>query len=51
MGSEDWIVPHVCADVDSLDATLDIIAGQGHMGSFFAATEPVLAAMSARLAH
>ena len=51
VGSEDWIVPHVRADVDSLDATLDIIAGHGHMGSFLAATEPVLAAMSARLAH
>ncbi len=51
VGSEDWIVPHVRADVDGLDATLDIIDGQGHIGSFFAAAEPVLAAMTARLAH
>ncbi len=51
VGSEDWIVPHVRDDVDTLDATLDIIAGQGHMGSFFASAEPVLAAMTERLAH
>lgn len=51
VGSEDWIVPHVRADVDCLDATLDIIAGQGHLGSFFAAAEPALAAMTARLAR
>jgi pimeloyl-ACP methyl ester carboxylesterase len=35
VGSEDWIVPHVRADVEALDATLDIIDGQGHLGSFF----------------
>ena len=51
VGSEDWIVPHVRADVDALGATLDIIEGQGHMGSFFAAAEPVLAAVTARLAQ
>jgi pimeloyl-ACP methyl ester carboxylesterase len=51
VGSDDWIVPHVRADVDCLDATLDIIAGQGHMGSFFAAAEPALAATTARLAR
>lgn len=51
VGSEDWIVPHVRADVDALGATLDIIEGQGHMGSFFAAAEQVLAAVTARLAQ
>jgi hypothetical protein len=49
VGSEDWIVPHVRADVEALDATLDIIEGQGHLGSFFASAEPVLAAVGARL--
>ena len=51
VGSEDWIVPHVRTDVETLDATLDIIDGQGHLGSFFASAEPVLAAMTARLPH
>jgi pimeloyl-ACP methyl ester carboxylesterase len=49
VGSEDWIVPHVYTDAEKLDATVDVIDGYGHMGSFFAAAEPVLAAMSARL--
>jgi pimeloyl-ACP methyl ester carboxylesterase len=49
VGSEDWIVPHVRADVDALPATLDVIAGQGHVGAFFAAAEPVLEAVSSRL--
>lgn len=49
VGSEDWIMPHVRADVDALRATLDVIAGQGHIGSFFASAEPVLAAVTARL--
>ena len=39
------------ADVDSLGATLDIIEGQGHMGSFFAAAEPALTIVTARLAQ
>jgi pimeloyl-ACP methyl ester carboxylesterase len=50
-GSEDWIVPHVRTDVEALDATLDIIDGQGHLGSFFSSSEPVLAAVGARLRH
>ena len=41
VGSEDWIVPHVRADVAALGATLDIIDGQGHIGSFFASAKPV----------
>jgi pimeloyl-ACP methyl ester carboxylesterase len=49
VGSEDWIVPHVRADVDALGATVDVIYGQGHLGSFFAAAESVLATMEARL--
>jgi hypothetical protein len=49
VGSEDWIVPHVRADVDALGATLDVIPGQGHVGAFFAAAEPVLEAVSSRL--
>ena len=49
VGSEDWIVPHVRADVEALGATLDVIDGQGHLGSFFASADPVLAAMEARL--
>ena len=49
VGSEDWIVPHVRADVEALDATLDVIDGQGHIGSFFAAADSVLAAMEPRL--
>jgi pimeloyl-ACP methyl ester carboxylesterase len=51
VGSEDWIVPHVRADVAALDATLDIIDGQGHLGSFFASAGPVLAAVGSRLRH
>ncbi len=49
VGSDDWIVPYVRADVAALGATLDVIDGQGHMGSFFASATPVLTAMSARL--
>jgi pimeloyl-ACP methyl ester carboxylesterase len=50
VGSEDWILQHVHADVHALGATIDVIAGQGHIGSFFAAAEPVLSAVTARLA-
>ena len=42
VGSDDWIVPYVRADVAALGATLDVIDGQGHMGSFFASATPVL---------
>jgi pimeloyl-ACP methyl ester carboxylesterase len=49
VGSEDWIVPHVRADVEVLGATLDVIDGQGHLGSFFAAADSVLAAVQTRL--
>lgn len=49
VGSDDWIVPHVRADVEALGATLDVIDGQSHLGSFFASAEPVLTAMGARL--
>ncbi len=49
VGSEDWIVPHVRADVAALGATLDIIDGQGHLGSFFASAEQALAAVESRL--
>ena len=49
VGSKDWIVPHVRADAEALDATVDIIDGQGHIGSFFASAQPVLAAMQPRL--
>ena len=49
VGSEDWILPHVQADVGALDATLDVIAGVGHIGSFFGAAEQVLTAVGARL--
>jgi pimeloyl-ACP methyl ester carboxylesterase len=48
VGSKDWIVPHVRADVDALGATLDVIDGQGHLGSFFGAAPQVLAAVGAR---
>jgi pimeloyl-ACP methyl ester carboxylesterase len=51
VGSKDWIVPHVRADVDVLDATLDIIGDHGHVGAFVAAVEPVLAAVTRRLAR
>ena len=49
VGSEDWIKPHVRADVDALGATLDVIEGQGHIGSFFAAADSVLTAVTMRL--
>ena len=49
VGSEDWIVPHVRADVDALGATVDVIGGQGHIGTFFAATEQALNVVTARL--
>ena len=51
VGSKDWILPHVRADVDALGATLDVIAGQTHLGSFFGAAEQVLTAVAARLEH
>ncbi len=50
VGSRDWIVPHVRADVAVADATLDVIDNQSHIGSFFAAAESVLAVVTARLA-
>ena len=34
VGSEDWILPHVRKDVAALGATLDVIDGQAHIGSF-----------------
>ena len=49
VGSEDWIVPHVRADAKALDATVDVIAGQAHIGSFFAAAELVLEVVASRL--
>lgn len=51
VGSDDWIVPHVRADVDTLGATLDVIDGFGHMASFFEAAKPVLATITARLGN
>jgi pimeloyl-ACP methyl ester carboxylesterase len=48
-GSDDWVLPHVRADVTMLGATLDVIADQAHLGAFFAAAETVLAAVSSRL--
>jgi pimeloyl-ACP methyl ester carboxylesterase len=50
VGSADWIVPHVRADVEALGATLDVIAGRDHIGSFFGAAEQVLSAVAAALA-
>jgi pimeloyl-ACP methyl ester carboxylesterase len=49
VGAEDWIVPHVRADVEALGATLDVIDGQAHIGSFFDAAVHVLAAVTRRL--
>jgi len=52
VGADDWIVPHVHADIDALaavGATLDVIAGQSHLGTFFAAAKPVLSAVTTRL--
>jgi pimeloyl-ACP methyl ester carboxylesterase len=49
VGSEDWIVPHVRADVEALGATLDVIPGEAHVGAFFAAAQPVLEAVKSRL--
>jgi pimeloyl-ACP methyl ester carboxylesterase len=51
VGSKDWIVPYVRDDVEALGASLDIIDGQGHIGSFFASAEPVLTAVTGRIAH
>lgn len=51
VGSEDWIVPHVRADVDALGATLDVIEGQGHIGTFFEAAEQALGVVTTRLEH
>jgi hypothetical protein len=39
----------VQADAEALGATVDIIEGQAHIGSFFAAAEPVLTAVGSRL--
>jgi len=49
VGSNDWILPHVRADAGALDATVDVIAGQSHLGAFFKAVKPVLAAVMPRL--
>lgn len=51
-GSRDWIMPHVRADVEALEqvgATLDVIAGGTHLGTYFGEVRPVLAAVTARL--
>jgi hypothetical protein len=39
----------VRADADALDAPVDVIAGQSHLGAFFDAAKPVLAAVTPRL--
>jgi len=49
VGSEDWIVPHVRADAEALQATVDVIAGQAHIGSFFSSAEQVLEVVASRL--
>ncbi|MEV3901656.1 alpha/beta hydrolase [Mycobacterium sp. NPDC050551] len=49
VGSRDWIVPNVRADVDALGATLDEIPGQTHLSAFYGAAEQVLSAVTARL--
>ncbi|WP_137148945.1 alpha/beta fold hydrolase [Mycolicibacterium sp. CR10] len=49
VGSEDWIVPHVRADVHAVGATLDVITGQAHLGAHFDAAKSVLAAVVPRL--
>jgi pimeloyl-ACP methyl ester carboxylesterase len=49
VGSQDWIVPHVRADVEALEASLDVIEGQGHIGTFFAATQRALGIVATRL--
>jgi pimeloyl-ACP methyl ester carboxylesterase len=48
-GSDDWVLPHVRADVTMLGATLDVIPDQAHLGAFFATAETVLAAVGSRL--
>jgi pimeloyl-ACP methyl ester carboxylesterase len=49
VGSRDWIVPHVRADVAAVGATLDEIPRQTHLSAFYGAAQPVLAAVVARL--
>ena len=49
VGSADWIVPHVQADVRALGATLDVITGQAHLGAHFDAAKSILAAVVPRL--
>lgn len=49
VGSEDWIVPHVRADAEALHASVDVIAGQGHIGSFFSSAEQALKVVASRL--
>lgn len=49
VGSQDWIVPHVRADVEALGATMDVIEGQGHIGTFFTSTDRALDVVATRL--
>ncbi|MGB3354429.1 MAG: alpha/beta hydrolase [Mycobacterium sp.] len=52
VGADDWIVPHVHADIEALatvGATLDVIRGGTHLGTFFEAATPVLAAVASRV--
>jgi hypothetical protein len=49
VGSEDWVLTHVRADVTTLGATLDVVPDQTHLGAFFAAAETVLATVRSRL--
>jgi pimeloyl-ACP methyl ester carboxylesterase len=49
VGSQDWIVPHVRADVEALGATMDVIEGQGHIGTFFVSTDRALDVVATRL--
>lgn len=55
-GSRDWILPDVRADVEGWStagptgATLDVIAGGSHLGTFVDTVQPVLTAVTSRLA-
>jgi pimeloyl-ACP methyl ester carboxylesterase len=51
VGSQDWIGDQVRADVEELDATVDVIAGYTHVDLFYFAATTAMALVRARIPY
>jgi hypothetical protein len=49
VGSQDWIGDHVRADVEELDATVDVVEGYNHVDVFYFAATTAMALVKARI--